>query len=299
MKRELAVLWICSIILAPFSHSDTLDLTNGTNVNGHVTFDAISFSVRAVQPSGAEAVLHYTRDEVTTVEFNQIFTNPNRPAPRLAQSIKNPDAETAVLDAQDSGKCESLLATAKQAKIWPPPSPSYLKPEAASGSCVDVEGASGKLSARDEGKLSSLASQYKKGDDAALFIYTSGKQSGAGQSVKPIKDYLTSSQGVPAGKITITNLDDYERVDSHKQTWPPQRLCSNCAFVEVISYPPRDNTVPKRAPRPNTSDEVILLHSQAESGILQEITDQNLRLKIGKSSKSFRRSDVKKVSISH
>jgi hypothetical protein len=285
MKSKLTLLCMCSIILVPLSRSDTLDLTDGSSVNGHVTFNANFFDLTDGQGNN----LHVSRTGVTHVEFNRKFTNPNHPPPKIAGVPTNNLADHA------NAECGSMLTNfsfADTGSSSDVSKPHLFRPTSGSSYCLNVLKPGG-LSKVDQEQLKWLALEANAAPDKYLYVITGDEKSTDDKSaldVHEIEDFLTASQVIKPEKLTFESWPVLKNA-------PPLhgRSCTNCALIQVVSY-----QGPKREPvKLQETDEVILSNSKTESGVLALITNDGLQLQIGKRTKTYKRSAVVGVAINH
>lgn len=289
MKMRTVAIWISLVILAPLLRSDTLDLADGTSINGHVTFKANNFfEIRFLQ-GGAETSKHFTRAEVTHVEFNSIISNPNSHREILSKT----DQPMRYFASKDSSQCEAKfgdLQVSDEGTLTTPTKQSVaFNPKPNNSWCVVVDKSTGP-SDIDFQKLTWLAVEADTARDGRLYIVTGESASGSAQDVNAIKSRLTESKAIDPSKITVASPPTSPDVTKHKD-----KLCSTCGVIQVISYPGKAG----RAVHSTGSDEVVLSNLQREAGTLYLIDDDALELQIGGKEKTFKKSSVAGVFISH
>lgn len=289
MKMLTIAVWILSFTLVPLLRSDTLYLANGTNINGHVTFKANNFfEIRFVQ-GGAETSKHFTKAEVTHVEFSQIISNPNSPRQNLSQT----DQAIRYLASNDNSQCEAEfgnLQVSDKGTLTKPTKQSLAFNSKPNNSwCMVVDKSSGP-SDIDFQKVTWLALKANTARDGRLYIVIGDTASGSAQDVNAIKSRLTESKAIDPSKITVTSPPTSQDITKHND-----RSCPTCGVIQVISYPGKAG----QAAHPAGSDEVVLSNLQTETGTLYLIDDDALELHIGNKRKTFKRSTVVGVFISH
>ncbi len=287
MTSKFTLLCICSFVLVPLSRPDTLDLTDGSSVNGHVTFNANFFDLTDGQGNN----LHVSRTGVTRVEFNRKFTNPNHAPPKIAGMPMNNLADHA------NAECGPMLTNFSfvDAGSSPDaPKPHSLRPKPGSSYCLTVRKPDG-LSEVDQEQLKWLALEANAAPDKHLYVITGDEKStdkvaSSTLDVQEIEGFLTASQAINPEKVTFESWHALKGA-----TRPEGGFCTNCALIQVVSY---QGTKGEPVQLEQT-DEVILSNSRTESGVLALITDDGLQLQIGKRTKTYKRSAVLGVAINH